>query len=773
MVSVPQGGITLAGANFTPSSIVLFDGASAPTFYQNASTLEFQLPGSSFDVAQVHTVQVTDPRNGQSNVATYEVYTPQPGPDVFVGTRTEYISEGLLVNSLVPDLNSDGKADLVVLASPAAPPSTLLIRYGQADGTFSAPNSAGSFTLEVDPHLISAGDFNGDGHTDLILIAGGSYQALLNDGTGHFNSAGTGVLPSSPFGFAVVGDFNHDGKLDFACTGSAGGTQPFSLFFGKGDGTFNAPVAVGAAGANPRQTIAADLNHDGYTDLVYANQLPSGQQQLRILLSVGDGSFMDIAPAGLPNPVVAFVVGDFNNDHIPDLFIVDARGLGQAYLGAGNGAFTPTGNPFPAYDGYLVQPPFVAADFDNDGNMDVATRASLAGPDEIVFFFGDGQGNFAKHSVVSDHSFTLQVGDVNGDGIADIFAGAEPGFAYPSVVLGRSDRNFPSPQILIPQTLGELSAGDVFHDGFTDLLVGGSTNGLVNFPGTIYHIQSDGTFAPEGQPPDYPSVLVDLNGDGIADMVGFSGETLLIWQGDGSGVFQTPVNEIQLPGGFNPIYFRDMDLDGHMDIVVPGLILYGRGNFQFDAVPVATTHNFLLGDFDGDGIPDIATSSGVLFGQGNRSFTAPTGSTYLPTDPPPFSTQAVGDLNRDGMDDIIETYPGDSTIAIYLSVGRQGFVFDQQVILYGYYPTPSSLTIADFNGDGLNDIASGMVGGGDDVVLFSNDGTGKYQITSYAIGIYGVQSLAADFNRDAKPDLAFLSFKLDYEPPTVTVLMHK
>ncbi len=519
------------------------------------------------------------------------------------------------------------------------------------------------------------------------------------------------------------------------------------------------------------------------TDIVYATYILNGLDTLdmhTILFHQG-GTFTDTLTVGVTEPSWSFVVGDFNNDRIPDLFVVNGVGTGQAFLGKGDGTFSAAGSPVAASDLFLVTPPFVAGDFDRDGNIDIATRLTTLGPDVLLFLWGDGQGNFTSQIIASDNSFYLSTGDVNGDGIPDILASS--GFGYLSVTLGRTDRNFPSSKLLLNAPLGTLSSGNVFNDGYQDILVSG--DGDCANPqgpsGAIYHIQPNGAPIAKGTAPACTSVLVDLDGDGIADLVGISQPTVnaravYIWKGDGTGAFQGPVAVIPVPGSseirIQDFVFRDMDGDNHTDIVIPGAILYGTGNLQFNSVPLPGTldQRFLVGDVDGDGIPDIVTSSGVLFGQGNRTFTAATGSVpacwsgYL-------QNPAIGDLNGDGKMDIVCGTTSAELVELYIAAGRSGFTQYQVLIIPGG-SIVNTVSLGDFNGDGRLDIAVGTLGG-DDAVIFSNNGNGEYQISSYVIGVSPIQSIVGDFNKDGTPDLAFMNYGYDFKLPAVEVLLHK
>src|SRR2546426_10206864 len=86
---------------------------------------------------------------------------------------------------------------------------------------------------------VGAGDFDGDGHTDLVVVgAGGRMQLFHSLGKGRFEdvTAASGLATVQRAGAVAVGDYDNDGFLDLFLT-SLDGTDP-ALYLNRGDGTF-------------------------------------------------------------------------------------------------------------------------------------------------------------------------------------------------------------------------------------------------------------------------------------------------------------------------------------------------------------------------------------------------------------------------------------------------------------------------------------------------------------------------------------------------------
>ena len=161
------------------------------------------------------------------------------------------------------DFNGDGKLDLVGDGSPGT------FYAGNGDGTFAAPLS-----ITTVPTGSIAGDFNGDGKLDFASISTGfsrevastqTVSIALGTGDGHFLPYMSIVYIAPGYGLITAGDFNGDGITDLAIWLSSGATvqvlrggrlaPPFSL------------LDASAAGVNLAKLISADLDRNGSKDL--------------------------------------------------------------------------------------------------------------------------------------------------------------------------------------------------------------------------------------------------------------------------------------------------------------------------------------------------------------------------------------------------------------------------------------------------------------------------------------------------------------------------
>jgi hypothetical protein len=322
---------------------------------------------------------------------------------------------------------------------------------------------------------------------------------------------------------------------------------------------------------------------------------------------------------------------------------------------------------------------------------------------------------------VINFPYAIAAGDLNGDGIPDIFAvstnNAEGGAAY---AFGKGDGTFGSwhgyaPAAMMPTF---VTMADVNLDGHLDVL----TSSGVNFTVGVALGNSHGDFPEQHgvQAGNIPvSLLVtDVNGDGLPDIVGTNRKGVFVLLGKGNGGFDH-VKQFY-SGGMQPIGIDvgDVNGDGIPDVVVANI--YGN---------VAGNVSLLLGKGDGTfGEPKIIAA-----------YESP-------------SDVKLGDFNGDGNLDLAVSDEGH--IAIFLGDGHGNFILNQ---VFKGIKGLGNIVVADFNGDGILDLACGGTARST-VAVLQGHGDGTFaQPVNFTVGRRPYFLITSDFNQDGKPDLATVS----------------
>ena len=547
------------------------------------------------------------------------------------------VSLGASVNSyqaVVADFNKDGHADLAISERNGG--TGFLVLLGKGDGTFLAPSSfaiptqgfglaVGDFNNDGIPDLEVTSPYDA------------GLNIFLGDGTGKFtpvNNPLTGTLPTANVGIpnftaptsVAVGDFNDDGKADvIVALGLSGGSSAVAVLLGNGDGTLGQPLLYGTA--DTVELIAVgDFNSDGKLD--WAVTTSGGVDSVSVALGRGDGTFEAARMYIADNAPVWFAFADFNGDGVADMVVPNQpANTVDLLLGNKNGTFQgATGISFSGVPGMVV-----TGDFNNDGKQDFVVRNTSPNPNTVVVYLGNGNGTFQTPKTFSTggSGSWLIAGDFNGDGKLDLAVSnsdsSSPSFA---ILLGNGDGTFKTP-IITTTSLGSLSwltAADLNKDGHLDLIAVDNTNQNV----AIFLGKGDGTFETPttlSQATPLTAVVGDFNNDGNPDILVINNNAN-IYLGNGNGTFNSPLTvsltTLNAPGDVW-VAAGDFNLDGNLDFVVganpprgqsflyQGIRLFlgnGDGTFQAAQEYLGGQGNILLptsvGDFNGDGAPDLA-----------------------------------------------------------------------------------------------------------------------------------------------------------------------
>jgi hypothetical protein len=395
-------------------------------------------------------------------------------------------------------------------------------------------------------------------------------------------------------------------------------------------------------------------------------------------------------------------------------------------------------------------------DFNRDGIPDLAVTY---GDRAVTILLGKGDGTFTGGTMpqYGSGNQAVAVGDFNGDGIPDLAVG-QLGNGSPcctvSILPGAGDGTFSAPiNFQVSSTISLLLAGDFDGDGILDLAVVDSAGSI-----TMEFGNGDGSFG--------------------------GAKTITL----GGKLASSILDNLDVP----LVLIADFNNDGILDIAalmrdpstgrsaVDLLLGVGDGTFTVRSIPLSETNcvGLAAADFNGDGHTDLAVSSAnetitALLGDGTGGFT-PLASQKVNNS---TGRLAAGDFNNDGIPDLVLTgavfndpaiFVPEGGLSFFFGVGDGTFVQSASPIApplgdtVGYTSVP---TVADFNGDGVPDIAVDYYNDGELADVFLNQpettmtlpaslpGAGKHNIEASYSGdtiyqtsssaVVGVQNITA------------------------------
>jgi hypothetical protein len=267
-----DGKLDLAVANYSDNTVTILLGKGDGTFLlQSGSTVRVGAGPTALALGDFNRDQKLDLAVANSIDDTLTILLGN-GDGTFTAASSPPAT-GTPFGLAVGDFNGDGKLDLAVANSNV---NTVTILLGNGDGTF-AP--APSPPATPGPAL-AVGDFNGDGKLDLAVTNRGdsTITILLGNGDGTFapisGCCGTSVSLTHTLGMAA-GDFNGDGKLDLAV--AIQNLQPMSpadyvaILLGNADGTFSPTDFSLLLPNDPFSLAVGDFNRDGKLDFATAS----------------------------------------------------------------------------------------------------------------------------------------------------------------------------------------------------------------------------------------------------------------------------------------------------------------------------------------------------------------------------------------------------------------------------------------------------------------------------------------------------------------------
>ncbi len=612
------------------------------------------------------------------------------------------------------DHDSDGDMDIAVITTNN---DNLTIFTNDGTGSFQRSYNQ---TVQGNPTRIAAADMNNDGSDDLVISnrrdviswSGEPHQYFdkekerpsnwlstvsvwLRDDDGPGYHRDVDDLRSQKGVSSIdLGDLNNDGFRDIVTSNL--GYHNVSIMFSDGEGGYHRgpeeeldQVTLGSM--DPTQVILHDLEEDGDLDIL---ALSRSSDSVLIYRNRGDGTFGEPEQYYVGLNPTSMELMDFDSDGDQDIVTSDWKGWIEKH--GGNGTVSVLINLregiFGTYRQYGTgnSPRGVfTRDVDGDGDVDIASANYFGSTISILNNDGLGRFSLPREYPIGLEPYAVVLEDFNGDGHIDAASADEANFR---IILLRSDEEggFTTERYLydIGAYPFSLRTGDIDSDGDMDLYTSnyfqGSTTLMFNDgSGNFSTMFSDYKTIPLGDDLPYDSLMEDVDGDGLMDLITVDrGDSL-----DPTDTVSVMINN----GTFD---FEE------------------RTKFEVGKEPTSA----VIHDLDKDGYPDIVTSNtgddtiSVLINDGTGSFFK------LGDYPAGNRPQYVNllDMDQDGWMDIIATNTDTNNMIFLMNEEGKDFRLVQDLNIGSY---PYAIDTADFNSDGREDITISVVNTNNVLVL--------------------------------------------------------
>ncbi|MFZ4573700.1 MAG: FG-GAP-like repeat-containing protein, partial [Phycisphaerales bacterium] len=668
-----------------------------------------------------------------------------------LSTSTNSLASATIVRLV--NINSDARPDLVYVNASFSPRVSYALT---SNGRWSLPAWAPLAQGDT-PDLVSSADLNGDGLEDVVTATGPSSQSsegyvsvLFNRG-GDFREAVRYRL-NDEFGNAGVGrisdlalaDVNGDTFADIVAL--VGSDSRIHVLLNDGQGAFGSQVRSSSGIGSTFQNLAlGQLTGDSTPDAAVTN---TTDNSVTVFRNDGTGRFLIAANAGIGASPSDVVVADFDGDGDNDIATGDATN--QVVHVIANTSANPGTLLLSSPQQFQVggAPVALAAgDVLGDSKAEIVVVNMFMGapaPLMILENRSDSQGfNFGTRTPLPwsqvDYPFNssdVAIGDVNGDGLADITVATDGYLALFRASGTGTSRGFFQAENYNTEAFSAFSLRlvNIDSDARPDVVY---INGF-NSPKVNYAITNGATW----NLPTWAAVTLnlrpqlidtaDLNGDGRADVVAATGpfapssdayvSVLFNRGGNFRQAIQYRINDSNgnaITGGISDIGLADVNGDGFVDIValmgsasvIQVLLNDGQGAFgaqlSSNSAIGASFGKLDLGQLTGSAAPDAAVTnpsngSVTVFrndGAGNFSVAANISTGTSPSD------VVIADLDGDGDNDIAVSDSANSSVGVIRNTSTNpSTLLLASPVSYAVNASPTAIAAGDLLGDSRIDL---------------------------------------------------------------------